>query len=82
MLFRSKYWITIDNPFVVAWHGYGTGVFAPGIKNDPDLPFQVGHNLLKVMVGSCLVFKVSRRMCIFHYAFVFAMSFSPLTNYL
>ncbi|CAL8401241.1 unnamed protein product [Boreogadus saida] len=42
-----KYWITIDNPFVVAWHGYGTGVVAPGIKNDPDLPFRVGHNLIK-----------------------------------
>ncbi|CAG5873044.1 unnamed protein product [Menidia menidia] len=42
-----KYWITIDNPFVVAQHGYGTGVVAPGIKNDPDLPFRVGHNLLK-----------------------------------
>lgn len=45
-----KYWITIDNPFVVARHGYGTGVVAPGIKNDPDLPFRVGHNLLKVGV--------------------------------
>lgn len=43
-----KFWITIDNPFVVARHGYGTGVVAPGIKNDPDLPFRVGHNLLKV----------------------------------
>lgn len=43
-----KYWITIDNPFVVARHGYGTGVVAPGIKSDPDLPFRVGHNLLKV----------------------------------
>ncbi|KAG7515632.1 klotho [Solea senegalensis] len=42
-----KYWITIDNPFVVARHGYGTGVVAPGIKSDPDLPFRVGHNLLK-----------------------------------
>ncbi|XP_026038623.1 klotho [Astatotilapia calliptera] len=42
-----KYWITIDNPFVVARHGYGTGVVAPGIKTDPDLPFRVGHNLLK-----------------------------------
>nr|XP_040039052.1 klotho [Gasterosteus aculeatus aculeatus] len=42
-----KYWITIDNPFVVARHGYGTGVVAPGIKNDPDLPFRVGHNLIK-----------------------------------
>lgn len=44
-----KFWITIDNPFVVAWHGYGTGVVAPGIKNDSDLPFRVGHNLLKVI---------------------------------
>ncbi|XP_062262369.1 klotho [Platichthys flesus] len=42
-----KIWITIDNPFVVARHGYGTGVVAPGIKSDPDLPFRVGHNLLK-----------------------------------
>lgn len=46
-----KFWITIDNPFVVARHGYGTGVVAPGIKNDPDLPFKVGHNLLKVSGG-------------------------------
>lgn len=43
-----KFWITIDNPFVVAWHGYGTGIMAPGIKNDPDLPFRVGHILLQV----------------------------------
>uniref|UniRef100_A0A3P9IE92 Klotho n=1 Tax=Oryzias latipes TaxID=8090 RepID=A0A3P9IE92_ORYLA len=42
-----KFWVTIDNPFVVAQHGYGTGVVAPGIKNDPDLRFRVGHNLLK-----------------------------------
>nr|XP_023683485.1 klotho [Paramormyrops kingsleyae] len=42
-----KYWITIDNPFMVAWHGYGTGMVAPGIRNDSDLPFKVGHNLLK-----------------------------------
>ncbi|CAL1572996.1 unnamed protein product [Knipowitschia caucasica] len=42
-----KYWITIDNPFVVAQHGYGTGVVAPGIKTDPELPFRVGHILLK-----------------------------------
>ncbi|XP_034034129.1 klotho [Thalassophryne amazonica] len=42
-----RFWITIDNPFVVARHGYGTGVVAPGIKNDPDLPLRVGHNLLK-----------------------------------
>lgn len=42
-----KYWITIDNPFVVAWQGYGSGMVAPGIKNFSDLPYRVGHNLLK-----------------------------------
>ncbi|XP_072301744.1 klotho [Eucyclogobius newberryi] len=42
-----KTWITIDNPFVVAQHGYGTGVVAPGVKNNPELPFRVGHILLK-----------------------------------
>lgn len=45
---QVKFWITVDNPFIVAWHGYGTGVVAPGIKNEPDLPFKVGHHLLKV----------------------------------
>lgn len=43
-----KFWITIDNPFVVAWHGYGTGMVAPGIKGDPGLPFRAGHTLIKV----------------------------------
>ncbi|XP_033864502.3 klotho-like [Acipenser ruthenus] len=42
-----KFWITIDNPFVVAWHGYGTGMVAPGIKGDPGLPFRAGHTLIK-----------------------------------
>ncbi|KAM9781187.1 klotho isoform 2-T2 [Syngnathus typhle] len=42
-----RWWITIDNPFVVARHGYGTGVVAPGVKGDPDLPFKVGHVLLQ-----------------------------------
>ncbi|KAG7484428.1 hypothetical protein MATL_G00049280 [Megalops atlanticus] len=51
-----KYWITIDNPFVVAWHGYGTGIMAPGIKNDPDLPFRVGHILLKAHAAAWHVY--------------------------
>ncbi|XP_035287510.1 klotho [Anguilla anguilla] len=51
-----KFWITIDNPFVVAWHGYGTGIMAPGIKNDPDLPFRVGHILLKAHAAAWHVY--------------------------
>ncbi|XP_028839736.1 klotho [Denticeps clupeoides] len=51
-----KYWITIDNPFVVAWHGYGTGLVAPGIKNDSALPYRVGHNLLKAHAAAWHVY--------------------------
>ncbi|XP_062870862.1 klotho [Trichomycterus rosablanca] len=51
-----KIWITMDNPFVVAWHGYGTGVVAPGIKNHPDLPFKVGHNLIKAHAAAWHVY--------------------------
>ncbi|XP_063807858.1 klotho [Pseudophryne corroboree] len=42
-----KYWITIDNPYVVAWHGYGTGTMPPNIKGDKLLGYRAGHNLIK-----------------------------------
>ncbi|XP_072899979.1 klotho [Hemitrygon akajei] len=44
---RVKYWITIDNPFALAWHGYGTGKLAPGIQGAPRAPYIVAHNLIK-----------------------------------
>ncbi|XP_069747745.1 klotho isoform X2 [Narcine bancroftii] len=44
---RVKYWITIDNPYALAWHGYGTGKLAPGIQGVPSAPFIVAHNLIK-----------------------------------
>uniref|UniRef100_A0A2K5P4S3 Klotho n=1 Tax=Cercocebus atys TaxID=9531 RepID=A0A2K5P4S3_CERAT len=43
---QVKYWITIDNPYVVAWHGYATGRLAPGIRGSPRLGYLVAHNLL------------------------------------
>ncbi|XP_061440379.1 beta-klotho [Rhineura floridana] len=43
---RVKYWITIHNPFLVAWHGYGTGIYAPGEK-DERAAYLVGHHLIK-----------------------------------
>ncbi|KAM4698892.1 klotho [Discoglossus pictus] len=42
-----KYWITIDNPYVVAWHGYATGIMPPGIKGEKLLGYKAGHNLIK-----------------------------------
>nr|XP_020641833.1 beta-klotho isoform X1 [Pogona vitticeps] len=43
---RVKYWITIHNPYLAAWHGYGTGIHAPGERQERDV-YTVGHNLIK-----------------------------------
>ncbi|ELK09288.1 Klotho [Pteropus alecto] len=45
---QVKYWITIDNPYVVAWHGYATGRLAPGVRGSARLGYLVAHNLLLV----------------------------------
>ncbi|KAM4796087.1 klotho [Rhinophrynus dorsalis] len=42
-----KYWITIDNPYMVAWHGYATGRMPPGISGEKLLGYKAGHNLIK-----------------------------------
>ncbi|CAH6891576.1 Klb [Phodopus roborovskii] len=44
---RVKYWITIHNPYLVAWHGFGTGMHAPGEKGNLTAVYIVGHNLIK-----------------------------------
>uniref|UniRef100_A0A8C2UNJ1 Klotho beta n=1 Tax=Chinchilla lanigera TaxID=34839 RepID=A0A8C2UNJ1_CHILA len=44
---RVRYWITIHNPYLVAWHGYGTGIHAPGERGDIATVYTVGHNLIK-----------------------------------
>ncbi|KAJ8785583.1 hypothetical protein J1605_007180 [Eschrichtius robustus] len=50
---QVKYWITIDNPYVVAWHGYATGRLAPGVQGSPRLGYLVAHNLLLDSVTWC-----------------------------
>lgn len=42
---RVKNWITHNEPAVVAWMGYGTGVHAPGLK-DYALGVRAAHHLL------------------------------------
>ncbi|XP_016149008.1 lactase-phlorizin hydrolase-like [Sinocyclocheilus grahami] len=45
---KVKFWITINEPYIVALHGYGHGIFAPGINANPGTaPYIAGHNLLK-----------------------------------
>ena len=41
-----KYWITINEPFVMALFGYGMGTHAPGIKDMKISPYKVGHTAL------------------------------------
>ena len=43
---RVKNWITHNEPAVVAWLGYETGVHAPGIKDHPKAMLAAHHLLL------------------------------------
>ncbi|XP_038281513.1 lactase-phlorizin hydrolase [Canis lupus familiaris] len=45
---KVKFWITLNEPFVIATQGYGYGTAAPGISFRPGTaPYVVGHNLIK-----------------------------------
>ncbi|KAM8939747.1 beta-klotho [Pelodytes ibericus] len=44
---RVKYWITMHNPYLIAWHGYGTGMHAPWQRGDDTTVSAVAHNLIK-----------------------------------
>lgn len=43
---RVRYWMTLNEPWVVVCAGYFDGVHAPGIK-DRALGYRAGHNLLR-----------------------------------
>ncbi|KAL3857520.1 hypothetical protein ACJMK2_012180 [Sinanodonta woodiana] len=43
---RVKLWITFNEPWVVAYLGYGTGVFAPGKRGSGKNDYIAAHNLL------------------------------------
>uniref|UniRef100_A0A8C0HTJ8 Lactase/phlorizin hydrolase n=1 Tax=Balaenoptera musculus TaxID=9771 RepID=A0A8C0HTJ8_BALMU len=45
---KVKFWITLNEPYVIANLGYGYGTAAPGISSRPGTgPYIVGHNLIK-----------------------------------
>ncbi len=43
---RVKDWITLNEPSLVAFYGYGLGVFAPGVKNSLKKCYHVSHHQL------------------------------------
>ncbi|KAK1336989.1 hypothetical protein QTO34_003031 [Cnephaeus nilssonii] len=45
---KVRFWITLNEPFVIALQGYGYGTAAPGISFRPGTaPYIAGHNLIK-----------------------------------
>ncbi|XP_063285464.1 lactase/phlorizin hydrolase-like [Pelobates fuscus] len=45
---KVKFWITLNEPYIIANLGHGYGSAAPGISSRPGiLPYKVGHNLIK-----------------------------------
>ncbi|NWR57682.1 LPH hydrolase, partial [Bucorvus abyssinicus] len=44
---RVKFWITFNEPQVIAWVGYGTGAFPPNVNDPGSAPYRVAHILLK-----------------------------------
>ncbi|NXV78767.1 LPH hydrolase, partial [Atlantisia rogersi] len=44
---RVRFWITFNEPQVIAWVGYGTGEFPPNVKDPGSAPYRVAHILLK-----------------------------------
>jgi beta-glucosidase len=43
---RVEAWITLNEPWVQAWHGYANGVHAPGRNDGPGGAVKAGHHLL------------------------------------
>ncbi|XP_063778826.1 beta-klotho [Pseudophryne corroboree] len=44
---RVRYWISMHNPYLIAWHGYGSGINAPWVRGDDARVSAVAHNLIK-----------------------------------
>ncbi|KAI1237366.1 hypothetical protein IHE44_0014631 [Lamprotornis superbus] len=44
---RVKFWNTINEPNIIAWLGYGEGLFPPNVKDPGNAPYRVAHILLK-----------------------------------
>ncbi|XP_062389584.1 lactase/phlorizin hydrolase-like [Sardina pilchardus] len=44
---RVKFWITFNQPYTIAWFGYGLGLYPPNSKDPGHAPYRIAHNLLK-----------------------------------
>ncbi|KAJ8416700.1 hypothetical protein AAFF_G00325780 [Aldrovandia affinis] len=44
---RVKFWLTFNEPYTIAWSGYGLGAIPPNIRDPAVAPYRVAHNLLQ-----------------------------------
>ena len=44
---QVQLWITFNEPWIITHHGYGIGIFAPGIVSPGEAIYEAGHTLLK-----------------------------------
>lgn len=44
---RVKFWMTFNQPYTIAWSGYGLGQIPARVKDPAVTPYTVAHNLLK-----------------------------------
>ncbi|KAG6864603.1 Beta-glucosidase 1B [Blastosporella zonata] len=71
---RVKHWLTINEPWVIAIHGYGRGIFAPGRSSDrtrcaegnsatepwiADCMASVGHSLILAHANAAKLYRES-----------------------
>ncbi|XP_041939276.1 lactase-phlorizin hydrolase-like [Alosa sapidissima] len=43
---RVKFWITFNQPYTIAWFGYGLGLYPPNSKDPGNAPYRIARNLL------------------------------------
>ncbi|XP_061648558.1 lactase/phlorizin hydrolase-like isoform X2 [Phyllopteryx taeniolatus] len=44
---RVKFWMTFNQPYTIAWSGYGLGQIPPNVRKPGSAPYRVAHNLIK-----------------------------------
>ncbi|KAJ8314418.1 hypothetical protein KUTeg_008031 [Tegillarca granosa] len=50
-----KFWITLNEPYVVSYHGHEIGAMAPGIKGNGDKIYIAAHTLIKSHANAFLM---------------------------
>lgn len=59
---QVKFWITLNEPWVVSNHGYGSGEKAPGRWGPGTNVYIVSHNLIKAHVTAYRLYNDTYRV--------------------